>query len=488
MRSRDLNRGDMPQQPIVVVAFSIFAGGGAGWFLPLDELALGVLGVGLFGLAFASRSWWRAIVLMFYIGLLSTSLARLSEGETTHGVGALYQIDITNHNEGVMISKRDAEGVWQPLNQDVRLLSDPRDSLSLRSGDKLTLWSRPFSLGNQTFCRVRSGNIYELLRGEESPPWHSRLNSWGCHRIEQLKLAPKSEAICKAMLLGRREEIPSDLMRSYRRSGAAHLLAVSGLHVMILCFIASRIFMLLHLLPYGFQLRTIVVAAAVWCYAMVVGMSPSVERAAIMFMLLQAMQLFGFKYNTLSALAIALGIVTLCDPRIYFDVGFWLSFIAVLGIVVWVMPLSRSVTAWCTWCFGQWSIMKWVAESIIMTMMIGAACSVATLPIIAWSFGYVSPLGVLLNPFVMVTAYLLLLFSFVWCAVCGVWIVVPFRYVIDGLGWAQNSMVEYMSSSWRDAVELRISGVSVVLIYILYILATFILYEWRDARRAQRRN
>lgn len=457
-----------------------------GWLLPLGVAALTVLGVGLVVLSIIRRVWWTALLLSLFIGLLSTSLYRLSESEV-EGRG-LYQIEVTDRGEGIITALRDSVGEWQTLRADIRLLSDPKDSLNLVSGDVVTAWGSVWSGNNNRFFKIYKSSIYQIDRSEESPSWSNDLNSWGCKRIERLSLTPNSEAIAKAMLLGRRESLSSELTESYQRSGAAHLLAVSGLHVMILCFIAGRIFLLLHLLPFGFQLRTIAMACAVWFYAMVVGMSPSVERAAIMFMILQFMRLFGRDYRTLSALAIALGVISLCDPRIYFDAGFWLSFIAVLGIVVWVVPLQGCVSSLCTRWFGKWSLLKWVAESVILTMFIGAACSIVTLPIISWLFGYVSPIGVLLNPIVVVTAYVLLLLTFVWCAVCGWWVAPLFRWSIEGVAMTQNFFVEYAASKCGDSFDVQINGTSVILIYVIYILLTLLLYEQRDKKNRMKRS
>ncbi len=465
----------MPQQPIVVVASLLCIGIVVGWMVLLSWWQLLMFGAILLALFCYCPRWWMALVLLLYTGLSVTMIHRIASGDISGSGDYLVRVvsEAMGESRGVLRveSRVGDDGVWRGCYGEVRYRAT--EGVDLRRGDRAIVRCRVGEFRARHYTWLSQWSVVEHLSRDEAvhPRWHERLNAWASSRLHSLGLDHEAEMVVQAMLLGRRDMLSEELTASYRRSGAAHILAVSGLHVVIIYLLISRLLYLLHIIPFGFRLRPLLSAVVVWGYAMVVGMTPSVERAAIMFVVLQLLSLLSRRYFSLSGLSIAVAAMMIVDPRVVFDVGFMLSVVAVLSILVWVAPLDRAFGWWSRDLFGGVKIMRWITSSLVSIVLVGVVCSLATLPLVSWAFGYISLFGVLLNPIVVITAYLLISLSLIWVAIPLFEPLAPmFRFMINHLAALQNGAVEYMSSGWRDAVDIRISSLSMVAIYLLYIV------------------
>jgi competence protein ComEC len=151
----------------------------------------------------------------------------------------------------------------------------------------------------------------------------------------------KSEnGFLEALLFGYTDDLDPSLLKSYADTGTIHIIAISGLHLALICQLLQ-----LGLSRFGGKhtsvWRNFIISVTVlWAYSLFSGASPSVVRAAAMF----SLALFArninrepFFYNTLSASAFLL----LCyDPDWFWDTGFQLSYAAVLGLSLFAKPIE----------------------------------------------------------------------------------------------------------------------------------------------------
>lgn len=148
----------------------------------------------------------------------------------------------------------------------------------------------------------------------------------------------KQLSIINALLLGQRQNIDNATFTDYRDAGAIHILAVSGLHVGILLLVLNMLFTPLNRFgKIGKILKTVLIILSLWCFAIIAGLSPSVLRAVTMFSFIAIGMLFRTKTNIYNALIISMFILLCIRPLSLFDVGFQLSYIAVVSIV-WIQP------------------------------------------------------------------------------------------------------------------------------------------------------
>ncbi len=162
----------------------------------------------------------------------------------------------------------------------------------------------------------------------------SQLQKSAVYSLRKYISTDREREVAEALVLGYKEDLSQETRNSYQATGAMHVLAVSGLHVGIVALILRWLIGLIPLLPLRLRwLNCVPVIIGIWMFAFLTGASPSVLRAATMFSFL----MIGLElkrptsvYNTLAASALLLLII---DPSLIFQLGFQLSYLAVLGIV-----------------------------------------------------------------------------------------------------------------------------------------------------------
>ena len=136
-----------------------------------------------------------------------------------------------------------------------------------------------------------------------------------------------------ALTLGYKHYLTNELQEAFRASGTAHVLAVSGLHVGIVYGVFAFLFSFLGKTGRRSVIKQIMVIAALWLYAFVTGLSPSVLRATLMLTIASVGWMRGRSGFTLNTLAAAAFFILFLNPMSLFNVGFQMSFIAVLAIL-----------------------------------------------------------------------------------------------------------------------------------------------------------
>ena len=154
----------------------------------------------------------------------------------------------------------------------------------------------------------------------------------------------QSYGVASALFLGIRDGIDNDVKEAYQSAGATHVLAVSGLHVGILSWIIAFLF---RFLKEDKRLKYIYLAlilSVLFGYAFLTGLSPSVLRASVMFGIIQIATTFSKRTNVYNNLAVSALLLLTFNPYMLFEVGFQLSYLAVIGIVLIQPKISKYYT------------------------------------------------------------------------------------------------------------------------------------------------
>jgi len=156
--------------------------------------------------------------------------------------------------------------------------------------------------------------------------------------LQKYNYSASELAVINALLLGQRQDIGKELYADYVNAGAIHILAISGLHIGIILFLLKWLFKPLLLIKHGRYITAIIILFILWSYAVVAGLSPSILRAVTMFSVITVGMYLKRPYNIYNTLAISAFILLIWNPMILFEIGFQLSYLAVIGIVA-VHPL-----------------------------------------------------------------------------------------------------------------------------------------------------
>lgn len=236
-------------------------------------------------------------------------------------------------------------------------------SSSIRTGDQLIILAKPQPIKN-------AGNPYEFDYQKmmaERGITHSVYLDAGTYlktgkqirtignlaEITRDKLITKfpevlpnreERSVVSALTLGYRTEIAQDTLDYFASTGAMHVLSVSGLHVALIYMILGFFLSFLKRGKSGRILFAGVMIFLLWSYAFISGFSPPVQRATMMFTFViigENMRRPVNIYNSLSASALFLMLI---NPNVLFDVGFQLSYLAILGIVLIQPVLFESIS------------------------------------------------------------------------------------------------------------------------------------------------
>ncbi len=203
-----------------------------------------------------------------------------------------------------------------------------------------------------------------------------------------------SRALLRALLLGERDAIAEETREQFARTGLLHLLAVSGLHVLLVGMMLHGLLRPL-LLRAGLKFRAMEVSRAavtvvILCvYALVTGGSDSVWRAVLMATLAVVARALQKPSAGTNALAVAALVLLMLRPTRLFGVGFQLSFAAVLGL----LTLARALTFAAPKRVRDSGILNWLWDATAVTL----AATIATAPILLFHFGRVPLAGLVLN-------------------------------------------------------------------------------------------
>ncbi|MDO5021774.1 MAG: ComEC/Rec2 family competence protein [Eubacteriales bacterium] len=217
----------------------------------------------------------------------------------------------------------------------------------------------------------------------------------------------ENSALPKALLIGLRDGIDEETSQNFRMAGISHVLAISGLHISLLVYVLSWVFSKLKIKPF---VSNAIILLFLGFYCVFLSFTSSVVRASIMAAVLMLGKSKRKRRDSLTSLSFAFLIILIFKPLELFAVGFQLSFLAVLGIIL----TGNSVRHYLRKRPYRKTHKIWLAYGISL----GAA--LYTLPIIANTFHFVPFISLLFSPVAITFVGLLMpvyiftfLFSFI---------------------------------------------------------------------------
>lgn len=251
-------------------------------------------------------------------------------------------------------------GSWQ--NFDVKVAATiMKDSLAgeLKAGQTIEFSSRidslgapknPFGFDYSQYLQLNGvqGSIFlnpgdwviekETVRGLSCHALNTRRKL--VQLLEDSGLSGNELGLASTLVLGYKNNIDAEVKQAYMNAGAMHVLAVSGMHVGIVCAVLNVVMML-----FGgrkcYRIKRVLIVLLLWTYAFITGLSPSVLRATVMFSVFEIGRLIDRESSTYNSLAVSAMILLCHNPNMLFMAGFQLSYVAVIGIVFFQPRIVR---------------------------------------------------------------------------------------------------------------------------------------------------
>ena len=281
-------------------------------------------------------------------------------------------------------------------------------------------------------------------------------------------------AIISALTVGDKSKLTREIKAAYNAAGVSHILALSGLHIGILSMILSWLFYPLRQVSGGKWVASFLIVGVLWGFAFLSGLSPSVIRAVTMFSAYVVASIFSEdRFSGFSALTLTAFIMLIYQPMYLFDIGFQLSFMAVLGIFIFY-PLIDNLFV----------VRNKIVAYLWNVISLSLAAQLATLPLILFYFG-TFPVYFLLSNLVVAPIAVFILSATLLTLILGVFPMAA-NFVVQGLDFAVRTLNEVMEQiqHWPGA---QITSVYLS-VWQAWLLAVVIVGLWmyvvhRNARR-----
>src|ERR1043165_7666306 len=279
---------------------------------------------------------------------------------------------------------------------------------------------------------------WHLIKSNEGNGFFSsvyKIRSYFLSLIEKYVSQPNEFAVASAIMLGYSDYMNADVMRAYASSGTLHVLSVSGLHVGIMFLMLN--FLLKRMDDRGrrYQIaKAVIIICFIWFYACLTGLSPSVLRSALMFSMIQVGKTYSRNVNVYNIVFGSALVLILFDPFLITEVGFCLSYIAVVGILYLYPKISgliliknpkrpvfkgqegylKKVLVFVQYD-GRW-FMHFSRDWLWQLVAVSAAAQIATLPLSLFYFHQIPVLSLLTNLVVIPASNLILFTGTALCA------------------------------------------------------------------------
>lgn len=181
--------------------------------------------------------------------------------------------------------------------------------------------------------------------------------------------------IAEALLIGYKEDLDKDLVQAYSNTGVVHIIAISGLHLGLIYAVLFWLFNRLTFIKKSRHVKVILLISCLWLFSLLTGGAASVLRSAVMFTVIVVGKYYFRQASVYNSLAASAFLLLCYNPYYLWDVGFQLSYLAVLGIVALQQPLYRSV-------FIKNNLLRKIWQMLSVTI----AAQVAAFPICIYYF------------------------------------------------------------------------------------------------------
>jgi competence protein ComEC len=268
-----------------------------------------------------------------------------------------------------------------------------------------------------------------------------------------------------ALLFGEKTELSKELSNNYTQAGIIHILAISGLHIALIYGIVLWLTKPLQRFKKGKVYVFLISLSVLWFYAVLAGFSASIVRAAVMFSIIALAKILNRQSNIYNSLALSAMFLLLYNPNYLFDVGFQLSFAAVLSIVVF-QPFVRKYS------YSKYYVVRETKSLLLISLV----AQIGVLPLTLYYFGQFPLLFLVANLIAIPLSSLILILGLV---------LLPFNFLLPKiaiyLSVFVNFLIDVMNNftAWIVQFEvfiIRNIAFHEVLIVLLYVIIGCVIY------------
>jgi competence protein ComEC len=241
--------------------------------------------------------------------------------------------------------------------------------------------------------------------------------------------------IAQALLIGYTNDLDKDLVQAYSNTGVVHIIAISGMHLALIYVLLVWLFAKIPLVNRSKLLQLVLILSCLWLFSLLTGASPSVLRAAVMFTCIAVGKNLKKQVSIYTSLAASAFILLCVNPYYLWAVGFQLSYLAVLGIVIFQKPIYN-----CFYIKNKWVDKAWQLTAV------STAAQLLTFPVCIYYFHQFPNLFLVSNIIAVPLSAIILyaaiaLVSFSWVPYIGPYL----GKLVGSLTWLMNKIILWIN-------------------------------------------
>ena len=269
----------------------------------------------------------------------------------------------------------------------------------------------------------------------------------------------KELGLAEALLIGYKDDLDKTLVQSYTNTGVVHIIAISGLHLGLIYWLLVQLLKPMQRRKYVKWLRPLIIICGLWLFSLLAGGQPSILRSAVMFTCIVLGENLTKRTSIYNTLALSAFLLLCYNPYWLWDVGFQLSYSAVLSIVIFMRPI-----------YNFFYIKNKLLDFFWKLNAVTLAAQILTLPVSIYHF-HQFPTHFILTNFVAVPLSSLILLGEIFLCIisfipaAGLFV----GKILSWLIWLMNSYVkriEALPFSLWDGLQISITQVAFLFIFI----------------------
>ena len=311
---------------------------------------------------------------------------------------------------------------------------------------------------HQVFFQKNEYSIINVNKGKWLKTKILQLQNWTIQVLSKYIRSSKELGLAEALLIGYKDDLDKTLVQSYSNTGVVHVIAISGLHLGI-------IYMLLAIVCRPFKkhkqlkwLAPLIIISGLWLFSLLAGAQPSVLRSAVMFTCIVLGDMAGRRTSIYNTLAFSAFLLLCYNPYWLWDVGFQLSYAAVLSIVIFMRPIYNLLY------FKNRAVdFFWKLNAVTL------AAQILTTPVSIYHFHQFPNYFILTNFIAVPLSTIILLGEILLCCISF------FSFFANQVGILLEKMIKLMNDSVENVESLPYSLSEGLQINFLQLLLLYII-------------
>lgn len=291
---------------------------------------------------------------------------------------------------------------------------------------------------------------------------------WIINTIQNHIKDPIESGLTEALLIGYKEDLDPRLQEQYTKTGVSHIIAVSGMHLGLIFYVLHAILSFVANRNFSRYLSFSIILPLLWIFAFITGASASVMRSVLVFTLLLLGNLFRKRTGSINVLLASAFFLLVIHPDIINDIGFQLSYAAVLSILIYEPLISK-------WVYTNNKTLTYLWNMVSITL----AAQILTTPIVLFHFKQFPLLFLITNMVAVPLSSIVLLLAIALCAAS--FLLLPTVSLVSVIHFClvlMNTYIEKIANIHFNTIDILTSlSISVCLFALIITVTVAALYR-----------